>query len=216
MNRCHCRRAPRSCRSGVALLTVMRPADKSRGVSPTDGGRGQEITVESRLCRWWDRTRFSPPYGDNGGGTRARSVPPSIWRMLLLAAFCSRGQRALVAGRRRNQTWAPLAEARRQADTRPVRQLLATLLAAAVSTAIFVILRNRFDLEDSRFITALLAFSTVALALSVASSISLRSPLRSTVALGVAAFLLVPLLYVVYLVLFVVSVCIVGGQTCYS
>jgi hypothetical protein len=97
-----------------------------------------------------------------------------------------------------------------------VRQLLATLLAAAVSTAVFVVLRNRFDLEDSRFITALLAFSTVALALSVASSISVRSPLRSTVALGVAAFLLVPLLYVVYLVLFVVSVCIVGGQTCYS
>jgi phosphatidylserine synthase len=97
-----------------------------------------------------------------------------------------------------------------------VRQLLATLLAAAVSTAVFVVLRNRLDLEDSRFITTLLAFSTVALALSVASSISVRSPMRSTVALGVAAFLLVPLLYVVYLVVFVVSVCIVGGQTCYS
>ena len=97
-----------------------------------------------------------------------------------------------------------------------VRQLLATFLAAAVCTAIFVFVRNRLDLEDSRFVTTLLAFSTFALALSVASSISFRSPMRSTVTLGVAAFLLVPLLYVAYLVLFVVSVCIVGGQTCYS
>jgi hypothetical protein len=80
----------------------------------------------------------------------------------------------------------------------------------------FVVVRNRFDLEDSRFIEALLAFSAVALALSLASSILLRTSVRSSVALGAVAFLLVPVLYAVYLVLFVVSVCIVGGQTCYS
>lgn len=40
--------------------------------------------------------------------------------------------------------------------------------------------------------------------------------MRSTVALGVVAFVLVPLLYVAYLVLFVFSLCIIGGQTCYS
>jgi drug/metabolite transporter (DMT)-like permease len=100
--------------------------------------------------------------------------------------------------------------------TAPVRGLIATLLVAGVSTAIFVGVRNQFDLEDSRFIVALLAFSTVALALSVASSILLRSSIRLSVALGAVAFLLVPVLYVVYLVLFVVSVCIIGGQTCYS
>jgi hypothetical protein len=97
-----------------------------------------------------------------------------------------------------------------------VHKLFATLFAAGVSTAIFVVVRNQFDLEDSRFITALLWFSTLALALSVASSLLLRRSLRSTVGLGVLALVLVPLLYVVYLVLFVVSVCIIGGQTCYS
>ena len=80
----------------------------------------------------------------------------------------------------------------------------------------FVLVRNHFDLEDARFIKVLLAFSTVALALSVAFSILLRSSLRLSLAFGAVAFLLVPVLYVVYLVLFVISVCIVGGQTCYS
>ena len=97
-----------------------------------------------------------------------------------------------------------------------VRGPIVTLLVAGVSTAMFAVVRNQFDLEDSRFIVALLAFSTVALALSVASSILLRSSIRSSVALGAVACLLVPVLYVVYLVLFVVSVCIIGGQTCYS
>ena len=97
-----------------------------------------------------------------------------------------------------------------------VRGLTATLLVAGASTAMFVVVRNQFDLEDSRFIEALLAFSTVALALSVASSLLLRSSVRSSIALGAVAFLLVPFLFAVYLVLFVVSACIVGGQTCYS
>jgi hypothetical protein len=97
-----------------------------------------------------------------------------------------------------------------------VRGLIATLLVAGVSTAMFVVVRNQFDLEDSRFIEALFVFSTVALALSVASSVLLRSSVRSSVALGAVAFLLVPVLYAVYLVLFVFSVCIVGGHTCYS
>jgi hypothetical protein len=97
-----------------------------------------------------------------------------------------------------------------------VRGLIATFVVAGVSTAMFIVVRNQFDLEDSRFIEALLAFSTAALALSVASSVLLRSSLRSSVALGAVAFLLVPVLYAVYLVLFVVAVCIVGGQTCYS
>jgi hypothetical protein len=108
----------------------------------------------------------------------------------------------------------------RKGDSGPitalVRGLIATLLVAGVSTAMFVVVRNQFDLEDARFIEALLVFSTGALALSVASSVLLRSSVRSSVALGAVAFLLVPVLYAVYLVLFVVSVCIVGGQTCYT
>lgn len=122
----------------------------------------------------------------------------------------------LWARRRSGTVAGTLAEGLRRADTKSVPRLIATFIAAGVSTAIFVLVRNEFDLEESRFINALLAFSTVALALSVVSSILLRSSMRSSVALGVVAFLLVPLLYLVYLVLFVLSVCIVGGQTCYS
>jgi hypothetical protein len=99
---------------------------------------------------------------------------------------------------------------------RRVRQLFATVLAAGFSAAIFVVVRNQLNLEDERFIDALLAFSTLALVLSVASSILLRASMRSYVGLGVLALVLVPLLYVAYLVVFVVSFCIVGGQTCYS
>jgi hypothetical protein len=97
-----------------------------------------------------------------------------------------------------------------------VRRLIATLLAALASTAIFIVVRNKLDLEESRFIHALLAFSAVAFTLSVTSSILLRGSMRSSLAQGIVAFLLVPLLYVAYLVLFVISVCIIGGQTCYS
>jgi hypothetical protein len=97
-----------------------------------------------------------------------------------------------------------------------VRGLIATLLVAGVSAAMFVVVRNHYDLEDAQFVKVLLAFSTAALALSMASSVLLHGSLRWSVALGAVAFLLVPVLYAVYLVLFVVSVCIVGGQTCYS
>jgi hypothetical protein len=97
-----------------------------------------------------------------------------------------------------------------------VRRLFATLLAAGVSTAIFVVVRNDLDLEESRFIHALLAFSAVGFALSVTSSILLGGSMRSSLALGVVASLLVPLLYVAYFVFFVISVCLIGGETCYS
>ena len=97
-----------------------------------------------------------------------------------------------------------------------MRQWIATLLAAGVSAAIFVVVRNRLDLEDSRFITAMLAFSVLAVALSVASSLLLGGSARSSLGLAVLALVLVPLLYVAYLVLFVVAVCIIGGETCYS
>jgi hypothetical protein len=97
-----------------------------------------------------------------------------------------------------------------------VRRLIPTLLAAVASTAIFVVVRNNLDLEDSRFIYAMLAFSTLALGLSAASCLILSSSMRSSIALGVFAFIAVPLLYVAYLALFVVAVCLIGSETCYS
>ncbi len=91
------------------------------------------------------------------------------------------------------------------------------LVAAVLSTAIFIVVRNTLDLEESRFIFALLACSTLALWLSVVSGTFLQgSKTSSLLLLGCAAFLLVPLLYVAYLVLFVISVCLIGGQTCSS
>jgi hypothetical protein len=36
------------------------------------------------------------------------------------------------------------------------------------------------------------------------------------VLLGFAAFVLVPVLYATHLVLFVITVCVIGGETCYS
>jgi hypothetical protein len=109
-----------------------------------------------------------------------------------------------------------VAEGRRRADIYGVRRLIPTLLAAVANTAIFVVVRNDLDLEDSRFIYAMLTFSTLAFALSAASCLILGSSMRSSAALGVVAFLLVPLLYVAYLALFVVAVCLIGSETCYS
>lgn len=102
------------------------------------------------------------------------------------------------------------------ADICRVRRLIATLLAALATTVTFAFIQSNRHLEDSPFIHALFAFSTVVFALAVASCLSLRGSLRSSVALGVVAFLLVPLLFAAYVVLHVVSVCIIGGQTCYS
>jgi hypothetical protein len=91
-----------------------------------------------------------------------------------------------------------------------------TLVAAVLSTAIFVVVRNTLDLESSRFIFALIACSTLAFWLSVVSGTFVRGSTLSTLLLGCAAFLLVPLLYGAYIVLYLVSVCMIGGQTCYS
>jgi hypothetical protein len=62
-----------------------------------------------------------------------------------------------------------LAQGRQRADTCCVRRLIATLLAALASTVIFAVIQSNRHLEDSPFIHALLAFSTVAFALAVAS-----------------------------------------------
>jgi hypothetical protein len=91
-----------------------------------------------------------------------------------------------------------------------------TLAAAVLSAAIFIVVRNTLDLEDSRFVIALLACSTLAMALSLAVGPLFRGWTRSSLLPAVAAFVLVPLLYVAYLVLFVVIVCGIVGETCYS
>jgi hypothetical protein len=88
------------------------------------------------------------------------------------------------------------------------------LAAAVLSTAVFVVVRNKLDLEESRFIFAMLGCSTLAAALTLVSTFTRRP--SSSLLLGLAAFILVPLLYVAYLVLAAVIVCGILGETCYS
>jgi hypothetical protein len=91
-----------------------------------------------------------------------------------------------------------------------------TLVAAVLSTAIFILVRNTLDLEESRFVIALLVCSMFAATLALVSTAALHGATRSSVRLGFAAFVLVPVLYATYLVLFVATVCVIGGETCYS
>lgn len=91
-----------------------------------------------------------------------------------------------------------------------------TLVAAVLSTAIFILVRNTLDLEESRFVIALLVCSIFAATLALVSTAVLHGATRSSVLLGFAAFVLVPVLYATYLVLLVATVCVIGGETCYS
>ncbi len=93
---------------------------------------------------------------------------------------------------------------------------LLALGAAVLATALFVAVRNWRDLEDSAFVGALLACSALALALSATLAAFAGPGPRPALLVGLAAFLLVPLLYVAYLVIYAVIVCGILGETCYS
>lgn len=91
-----------------------------------------------------------------------------------------------------------------------------TLVAAVLSTAIFVAVRNTLDLEGSRFIGVLLGFSTLAVALTVGSTVPLRGSTPRALLFGLAASLLVPLLAFAYYVLFYFGGCLSGLVSCPS
>jgi hypothetical protein len=93
---------------------------------------------------------------------------------------------------------------------------LLALAYSLLATTCFVVVRNSRHLEDTRFIVALLVASGCALALTLITGALRRRGTGRTALTGVGAFVLVPLLYVGYLVVFVVSVCLIGGEACYS
>ena len=109
----------------------------------------------------------------------------------------------------------PLTEPGRPADTQAVARWF-TLVGASLSTAIFILVRNTLDLEESPFVIAMFGCSMIAAALALISTALLHGPTRSSLLLGLAAFALVPALYVAYLVLFAITVCVIGEETCYS
>lgn len=94
--------------------------------------------------------------------------------------------------------------------------MLRVLVSAVVATAGFVLVRNSQDLEEGRFVVALIVFSVLASLLAGAGAAGAGASRRRALVAGAAGFALVPLLYVGFLAVYVVGVCLVGGRTCYS
>ena len=109
-----------------------------------------------------------------------------------------------------------LAEGHPRADTRGMRALGATLVAALTGTAVFAVIQQNRHLEDEPFLHTLIAFSIAAFALALVSCLVLRVSVRASLASGVAASLLVPLLFAGYMIVRVIAICYVGGQTCWT
>jgi hypothetical protein len=86
---------------------------------------------------------------------------------------------------------------------------------ATAASALFVILRNHYKLEESPFLWALSAVSVGAFVATLAVSIVLRQPLRRAAVFGVAAGALVPALLIAYYAALFTS-CLVGGCDDYS
>jgi hypothetical protein len=94
--------------------------------------------------------------------------------------------------------------------------VLRALLPAVVATAAFVLVRNSQDLEEGRFVVALISFSVLASVLAGAGAAGAGASRGRALLMGAVGLGLVPLLYVGFLAAYVVSVCLVGGQTYYS
>jgi hypothetical protein len=88
--------------------------------------------------------------------------------------------------------------------------------SSVLAAGAFALVRNSLDLEDRSFLVALAVASASAFALTVAFGAVLRTSRSRNLLTGVAAFVLVPLLYAAYLAFYAVAVCLVGGETCYS
>lgn len=81
-------------------------------------------------------------------------------------------------------------------------------------TAGFVVVRNSLDLEASRFLYTLVAFSFAAGLLAFATSSPFCVTSRRRLLNGLVASLLVPIMFVIYLVAYEVAVCGIAGHTC--
>jgi hypothetical protein len=97
-----------------------------------------------------------------------------------------------------------------------VKHLLALGAGAIPATAAFVVVRNAFDLEDEEFLAALSVACVGAALVSASLAMALGSHVRRSSLIGLGATVLVPLIYVAYLIVAVVVVCGIVGKTCYS
>lgn len=84
----------------------------------------------------------------------------------------------------------------RWALARPPR--LVPLLVALPASILFILARNRWDLEDSEFLWALLAGSAGAFVATVALCLSTRQRWRRSLVFGAIAAVLVPILFGAY------------------
>lgn len=97
-----------------------------------------------------------------------------------------------------------------------MKHLLAFGGGAIPATAAFVVVRNKFDLEDEEFLTALSVACAAAGVVSASLAIVLGTSVHRSLLVGVGAIVLVPLLYVTWLLVSIVSFCLIGGETCYA
>ena len=89
------------------------------------------------------------------------------------------------------------------------------LIVAIPATALFVILRNHYKLEESPFLWTLSAVCAGTFAATLALSTVLRQPLRRAAVYGLVAGALVPGLLIAYYAALFTS-CLVGGCDDYS
>ena len=97
-----------------------------------------------------------------------------------------------------------------------MKHLLALGGGAIPSTAAFVVVRNRFDLEDEEFLKALSVACAAAAVVSASLAILLGIRVRRSLLVGVGAIVLVPLLFIAWLIVSFVAFCLIGGETCYA
>ena len=74
-----------------------------------------------------------------------------------------------------------------------------SLAAALGSATAFILARNHYELEESRFLWTLLAASTLALATATRSSLVVRQGMRRSPCYGLLSALVVPILFVAYI-----------------
>jgi TctA family transporter len=97
-----------------------------------------------------------------------------------------------------------------------MKDLLALVGGAIPGTAAFVLVRNRFNLEDEEFLAALTAACAAAALVSIVLAGLLRRRVRRSLLLGLGAIVLVPVLFIGWLIVYFVGVCLIGGETCYA
>jgi hypothetical protein len=97
-----------------------------------------------------------------------------------------------------------------------VKDLLALVGGAIPATAAFVLVRNRFNLEDEEFLAALTAACAAAALVSTVLAVLLRRRVRRSLLLGLGAIVLVPVLFIGWLIVYFVGLCLIGGETCYA